>query len=127
MKRISKNAALQLIKNGAIIVDMRSPVAFRDGHYEGAINLPLRNFLNHIMKLDRKQKIVIYSDYIEDAELKHASSYAETLGFLNVSAIDYKTLTAKTIPAVNPAMKKRMEEAARRPNQKRSYPKFKEA
>jgi rhodanese-related sulfurtransferase len=92
MKRISKKTADQLIRNGAVLVDMRSPVAFRDGHISGAINLPLRNFLNHLMRMDKRKSVIIYSDYIEDADLKRGISYAETLGYFNIFATDYKSL-----------------------------------
>ena len=40
MKRINKERATQLIEKGATLVDMRSPVSFRDGHIKGAVNLP---------------------------------------------------------------------------------------
>ena len=97
MKRISKNKAVQLVAKGALLVDMRSPVSFRDGHVEGAVNLPLRNFVNRIMGLDKKTKIVIYSDYITDDELKYGNTYAENLGFTEVFVADYKTLTSEAV------------------------------
>lgn len=96
MKMISKNKALELIQRGALLVDMRSPVAYRDGHVEGAVNLPLRNFTNKIMGMDKKTKIIIYGDEITDAVLRQGDMYAETLGFVDVFIADYKTLTAET-------------------------------
>ena len=93
MKRIGKTKAEELVKNGALLVDMRSPVAFRDGHVAGAVNLPLRNFVNRIMPLDKKTKIIIYSDFITDDVLRHGSNYAQNLGFTNVFIADFKGLT----------------------------------
>jgi len=92
MKRINKNTALNLVKGGALLVDMRSPVAFRDGHVGGALNLPLRNFTNHIMPLDKKTKIIIYSDDVSDTDLYHGNLYAAHLGFKEVFVTDYRSL-----------------------------------
>lgn len=93
MKTIGKNKAVELVQRGALLVDMRSPVAFRDGHVEGAINLPLRNFVNHIMPMGKKTKIIIYSDAVTDDVLRQGNTYAETLGFVDVFIADYKSLT----------------------------------
>lgn len=93
MKRISKNKALELVQKGALLVDMRSPVAFRDGHVTGAVNLPLRNFVNRIMPMDKKTKIIIYSDTVADDVLRHGNTYAENLGFTEIFVSDYTSLT----------------------------------
>ena len=93
MKRIGKSKAQELVKKGALLVDMRSPVAFRDGHVEGSVNLPLRNFTNHIMPLRKATKIIIYSDAVSDDVLRHGMLYATNLGFTEVYVADYKTLT----------------------------------
>jgi rhodanese-related sulfurtransferase len=103
MNRVSKIRALQMVQNGAMLVDMRSPVSFRDGHVSGAVNLPLRNFLNKIMALDKKTKIIIYSDTVADDVLRQANTYAETLGFANVFVTDYTSLTEEVKQA--PAMR----------------------
>lgn len=95
MNRIGKTRVESLVASGALLVDMRSPVAFRDGHFAGAVNLPLRNFLNSIMGMDKKKKIIIYSDNITDSDLKQGNSYAETLGFTNVFVADYPSLLEK--------------------------------
>lgn len=93
MKRIGKNKAVELVKRGALLVDMRSPVAFRDGHVEGAVNLPLRNFVNRIMSMDKKTKIIIYSDAVSDDVLRQGNTYAENLGFSEIYIADYTSLT----------------------------------
>jgi Rhodanese-related sulfurtransferase len=96
MKRIGKNKAVELVQCGALLVDMRSPVAFRDGHVSGAVNLPLRNFLNKIMPMDKKTKIIIYSDAVTDDVLRQGNQYAEHLGFAHVFIADFKSLTEET-------------------------------
>ena len=92
MKRISKAKADLMMSKGAMLVDMRSPVAFRDGHIDGAINLPLRNFLNTIMPLKKTTKIIIYSDEVSDDVLRQGTNYATNLGFTNVFISDYRSL-----------------------------------
>lgn len=118
MKKIGKSKAEALVKAGAFLVDMRSPVAFRDGHVTGAVNLPLRNFVNRIMGMDKSKKIIIYGDSVDDADLKHGNTYAETLGFANVFVSDYKSLTEES--NVKAFAKKEVEAKARRQGRKRN-------
>jgi thiosulfate sulfurtransferase len=92
MRRINKEKANKLLTKGAILVDMRSPVAYRDGHITGSQNLPLKNFTNLLMKTDRKKSIIIYGESFEDKDLSHGFNYAEQLGFTEVFATDYETL-----------------------------------
>lgn len=92
MKRINKERAKKLVDDGAILVDMRSPVAFRDGHIEGAINLPLKNFTNMLMKTAKNTKIIMYADTLDSVELTSGFNYTEQLGFTKVFVSDYTTL-----------------------------------
>lgn len=117
MKRIGKNQALELVQRGAMLIDMRSPVAFRDGHVTGAVNLPFRNFLNTIQKYDRKQKFVIYSTSVQDDDICHGTMYADGLGYANIFVTDYSTLTG---PAdVETPRKKEVEKGNGRKGHKR--------
>lgn len=93
MKKIDKKKFLKLLeKKNVIIADMRSPLNFRDGHIESAINLPLRNFTNKIMGLPRDHHIVAYSSSFEDSELLQGMNYAIQLGFENLYIGEYNTL-----------------------------------
>lgn len=47
-----------LVKNGAQIIDVRTPGEFRGGHIKGAVNIPL-NVLNNQMGKIKKDKTVI--------------------------------------------------------------------
>lgn len=95
MRMINRNKAMDLVSGGALLVDMRSPVDFRDGSITGAVNLPLKNFLNKIVGLDRKKKIVIFGRTVNDPDLKNACNYAEELGFQNLFVSEYKQLANK--------------------------------
>lgn len=93
MKMLTKERAAKLMEKGAILVDMRSPVSFRDGHVKGAVNLPLKNFTNMLMTTaDKKKPIIVYGVTTTDDDIVHGIKYAEQLGFVNVYVSDYTTL-----------------------------------
>lgn len=93
MKQISKEKAKKLLDKGAILVDMRSPVSFRDGHIDGAINLQLKKFTNLLMATpDKKKNFIIYGTTTEDEDVTHGFKYSEQLGFANVYVADYQSL-----------------------------------
>ncbi len=49
----------ELVKNGAIIVDVRTNGEFQGGHIKGSINIPLDTINSKIEELKKKNKIVI--------------------------------------------------------------------
>ncbi len=49
----------QLVKDGAIIVDVRSKGEFDGGHIEGSINMPVDTIANNLNKLKDKNKTII--------------------------------------------------------------------
>jgi phage shock protein E len=48
----------ELMASGAIIVDVRTPAEYKDGHVKGAINLPLQTLGNNLNKLKKDQVII---------------------------------------------------------------------
>jgi len=48
----------QKIKEGATIIDVRTPEEFKSGHVKGSINIPLDKVKNQLGKID-KTKVVI--------------------------------------------------------------------
>lgn len=48
-----------LLQQGAVIVDVRSPGEFAGGHIKGSINLPVDSLKNNLNKLPDKNKIII--------------------------------------------------------------------
>ena len=46
------------VKQGAVIVDVRTKAEYRQGHIKGSKNIPLNNLSNHYAKL-RKDKAII--------------------------------------------------------------------
>ena len=49
----------QMVANGAVIVDVRTPSEFRSGHIKGAINIPLDQLRARIGDLQKKKQPVI--------------------------------------------------------------------
>jgi rhodanese-related sulfurtransferase len=66
-KIFSRNAnlrgaiAMEIIKNGATVVDVRTASEFEYGHFEGAINIPLQGLHSRLPELGNKNTpIVVY-------------------------------------------------------------------
>ena len=49
----------QLVKNGAVILDVRSTGEYNTGHIKGSINIPVDVLKNNLDKLKDKNKTVI--------------------------------------------------------------------
>jgi phage shock protein E len=48
----------ELLKNGAVIVDVRTVGEYQSGHIKGAINIPLNNIANQASKLNKNKPII---------------------------------------------------------------------
>jgi phage shock protein E len=53
------NTLLEKIRAGALLVDVRTPDEFKDGSYNGAINIPLAALLARQEKLGPKDRPII--------------------------------------------------------------------
>lgn len=49
----------ELVRNGAIILDVRSASEFAGGHIKGSINIPVDQLGNNLQKLKDKNKTII--------------------------------------------------------------------
>ena len=47
-----------LMKEGAQIIDVRSPGEFNSGHIKGSINIPLQNIQNNLSKIKRDKPVI---------------------------------------------------------------------
>nr|WP_162046536.1 rhodanese-like domain-containing protein [Vibrio taketomensis] len=54
------DTAWQLIDQGAMIVDVRTPGEFAAGHLDNAINYPLAELDRHFQNVDKSRHIVVY-------------------------------------------------------------------
>ena len=56
----SKNEKIQdMIKNGAVIIDVRSPGEFQGGHVAGSTNIPLQEIEKNVDKIKKMNKPVV--------------------------------------------------------------------
>ncbi|MDR3741898.1 MAG: rhodanese-like domain-containing protein [Terracidiphilus sp.] len=60
--QVSKKEAAELVKNGAIIVDVRNPDEFQRGHLSQAYNMPLNNIESSMMEKfkDREKPVLLH-------------------------------------------------------------------
>jgi rhodanese-related sulfurtransferase len=48
----------KLMKDGAVIIDVRTKSEFQGGHINGSLNIPLNNLSNHYSKLKKDKPII---------------------------------------------------------------------
>ena len=48
----------QLVKEGAVILDVRSPGEFQGGHIKGSINVPLQSIQSSLGKIPKNKTII---------------------------------------------------------------------
>ncbi|MCF7480669.1 rhodanese-like domain-containing protein [Vibrio sp. J1-1] len=72
----------QLIEQGAMIVDVRTPQEFAEGHLDDAVNFPLSELDKHFKDVKKDQLIVLYcrSGYRSGQAYQHLQSQ----GFTNL-------------------------------------------
>lgn len=87
-KRIRKLAI-----TGATFVDVRNPVAFRDGTMKNALNMSLRQ-LSQLQTYDKAKPIVLIGDE-DHATLSAAENYVKLYGFNQVYSILYTPALSK--------------------------------
>lgn len=77
------NSALaEALKNGAYLVDVRSPAEFSGGSIKGAVNIPLNNLQQQMKKFKGKKNIVLFCQ--SGARSGQAKRILEQRGFENV-------------------------------------------
>jgi rhodanese-related sulfurtransferase len=48
----------QLIKEGAQLIDVRTPGEFKSGHIKGSINIPLQNLSGSLSKIKKDKPVI---------------------------------------------------------------------
>lgn len=91
MKKINKKKLNELLEKGAALIDMRTPVDFRDSSISGSKNLPLRNFINYMQKHDKKVPIILIVTSFEEneADINLVDTYAAQVRVEKLHVIEY--------------------------------------
>ncbi|MBE1305507.1 rhodanese-like domain-containing protein [Clostridium botulinum] len=73
----------------AIIIDVRTPKEFSNGHIPKSLNIPLDKFKDTMLSknIDKNTKIIIYSN--TSVRAKNTSNLLNSLGFNNVYVLDH--------------------------------------
>lgn len=88
-KKVNGKHAKKLVANGAMLIDVRDPVAFRDGTLPGSINLSLRQ-LSTLANKPKTTKIVVFGESDNDITLKSAINYINLYGFTEIYSLGSK-------------------------------------
>jgi rhodanese-related sulfurtransferase len=48
----------ELIKNGAQIIDVRTPAEFKSGHIRGAVNIPLQTISSQLGRIKKEKPVI---------------------------------------------------------------------
>lgn len=83
-KDITKEELELYIKEGATIIDVRSPQEYREGHVNGAISIPDYQMKKEIQKTikDKDELIVLYCSTGHRSQ--SAQHILENMGYMNV-------------------------------------------
>ncbi|HRP56428.1 rhodanese-like domain-containing protein [Agriterribacter sp.] len=72
----------EAVKNGAFLVDVRTPAEFSTGSVKGAVNIPLDSVQSQLSKFKNKKSIVVFCR--SGARSSQAKGILEQTGFQNV-------------------------------------------
>ena len=81
-KRITKEDLMALIKQGAQIVDVRTPQEFAQAHAQGSRNIPLDALAGRASELERSKPVVVCC--ASGARSSMAKTMLEKAGFTSV-------------------------------------------
>lgn len=88
-QKVVGKKAQTLVSKGALLIDVRSPVAFRDGTLPGAVNMSLRQ-LSQLINKPKNTPIVVFGEGDDDPTLKSALNYISQYGFSKVYSLGSK-------------------------------------
>lgn len=80
---INGKRAKKLLERGAILVDVRNPVAYRDRSISPSVNLSLRQ-ISTLQQYPRTTPIIMVGDSSDIETLQAALKYATLYGFSNL-------------------------------------------
>ncbi|TFG98548.1 rhodanese-like domain-containing protein [Candidatus Thorarchaeota archaeon] len=88
-KQIGASRAREYITKGAMLIDVRDPVSFRDSSLPGAVNVPLRQ-LSSLIREPKTRKLIFFGESDGDDTLRAAINYAYQFGFAEIFSLGAK-------------------------------------
>ena len=88
-QHIDKKKAQHLVNKGAMLIDVRDPVSFRDNTIPGAVNISLRR-ISELMSHPKNKCLILFGDSDNDENLTSAVRYAQQFGFDKVYSLGAK-------------------------------------
>lgn len=82
--QISAKAALEYLKRGALVIDVRSPGEFRSGHLAKAVNIPLDEIGSAIPQRVKDKNQVLLLHCASGMRSGLARSKLKSMGYMNV-------------------------------------------
>ena len=58
--RIHGDRAAELVKGGALLLDVRTPAEFAADHLEGAVNIPVQTLAQRVAEVPKDRVVVVY-------------------------------------------------------------------
>lgn len=83
---VAGRRAQKLVEKGAMLIDVRSPVSYRDGTIPGAVNMSLRQ-ISLLTREPKNRSLIFFGESDHDDTLKAAINYAFQYGFMNVYSL----------------------------------------
>ena len=81
---VGREQAIELIRSGALILDVRTPGEFSGKHLPGAVNLPLADVTEKIQKVEPDKSRPILCHCVSGARSGMAASRLRKLGYQEV-------------------------------------------
>jgi phage shock protein E len=81
---VSADTARQLLQQGALVVDVRSPGEFNSGHLPGALNIPLGNLGEELPRRVPDKSQVLLLHCLSGTRSAMAKGQARQMGYSNV-------------------------------------------
>lgn len=85
-ERIGPEPALQLLEQGAAVVDIRDPQSYAGGHITGARHLDNDSLPGFVAAADREQTLIVCCYHGNSSQ--PAAAYLADLGFARVYSLD---------------------------------------
>lgn len=84
MSFVPADQARQLLRQRALVVDVRSPGEFKSGHLPGALNIPLGRLSDDLVRCVPDRQRILLLHCLSGARSGMAKRQAKNLGYLNV-------------------------------------------